>query len=387
MASAQDSSMSLVPVTPEAPAPIIAFPYQRLPNELKLMIWRYAFSFGPIFAHRIQLRRDPISTKLVVRPNAMQTDKDDKDLARNQWQALCRIDKFTFGFLLKSERPDGIVTIETSPLENGTLRRLGTEIKINGPKDLVIFDRESAEARYLNHHTIFEYQGLFRGITRISIELQTTGSLSTPGHFRCGCGWLLDHEYHPLRCNQDLIRFLEHFQDLKVLYISMPIRHRDINTYAVRQVEKMVGNRMVRGYAADSPYSVILYEYLLQVAEQHGLERFDDSGVTYCEIRLEDAARFFYLGEVMDTDVRRFHDAIAYLNRELLGRPQMNIRVGLIAELDLRGVWCYEDGKSGKMETASQALVVKPWFKDPKTVDAPSGPRLYFIKRDTFFFQ
>lgn len=200
--------------------------YPRLPGELKLIIWKYAFAEWSSGAHRLRLFINPIHpTRLAIEP--LRKEAEDVSAWRARFRIAC-VDRWASKeyrlFLMKRAR--------LLHQDEGFKQKYPARPYFNPKEDLVTFrfDYGATMASLVMLDQV-ETREVFKGITRIGIEaeyfLQGFKRNKSFKPFRCMCT-------HPRAfrrdvCCQSLCRFLEWFPDLQEVYMIWPISKGTMN--------------------------------------------------------------------------------------------------------------------------------------------------------------
>ncbi|KAI0194307.1 hypothetical protein EV127DRAFT_478294 [Xylaria flabelliformis] len=261
--------------------------YPRLPTELKVMIWEYAFAEWYSGAHRFRLLINPRSpTKLVLRP-----DNDQKDDA-SAWRerlTLAKIDscsEYVFNKLQhEATRRNQLKLLykDTSYSRRRRVEENGVAANICADTDLVTFrfnyGATEASLALLNR---VENKEVFSGITRVGIEVEffREGHMSKskkykPFGFQCSGG---QHDTHPPgACVFEIINFLAWFKDLKVVYIIFALKH-DGQLPSSNLLSDRASGKGVKQSTLD------VFQALQEIARRRGLKQFHARNGTYCEV-------------------------------------------------------------------------------------------------------
>ncbi|KAI1757522.1 hypothetical protein F4782DRAFT_546652 [Xylaria castorea] len=282
-------------------APAEFLPYPRLPNELKVMIWEYAFAEWSSGAHRFRLLITPqSSTKLTMRP-----DNDQKDDA-SAWRerlAFAKIDacsEYVFGRLqyeAKERNQLKLLYKDTSHNRRRRVEENGVAANIHADTDLVTFrfnyGATQASLALLNH---VENREVFAGITQVGIEVEflQRGWNSTPKYkpfrFQCThCQLFHPPEHGP----KGVVNFLSWFKDLKVVYIIFTLRCRGQHDLRDSLLDRTSALPRFRADGRRVNQSALnRFQALQDIVRQRGLKRFHDRNGTYCEIPFKLFAKF-----------------------------------------------------------------------------------------------
>ncbi|KAI1734641.1 hypothetical protein F4680DRAFT_453799 [Xylaria scruposa] len=283
--------------------------YPRLPNELKVMIWEYAFAEWSSGAHRFRLFINPQSpTKLVMRP-----DNDQKDDA-SAWRerlALAKIDscsKYVFIKLQRKAKQRNQLKLlykDTSYSRRRRVEENGVAANICADTDLVTFRFNygvtEASLALLSH---VENKEVFTGITQVGIEVDfllkgcVRNSKYKPFRFHCR------HPYghHPPgACQTGVVNFLRWFKDLKTVYLIFALRcgGQDALSNYLRLTHTAALSRLrTNGRNVNQP-TLDAFKAIQGFAQQRGLKQFHNRDGTYCEMNyigiLWEYIEYFYM--------------------------------------------------------------------------------------------
>ncbi|KAI0554869.1 hypothetical protein F4679DRAFT_240292 [Xylaria curta] len=269
--------------------------YPRLPNELKVMVWEYAFVEWSSGAHRFRLLINPQSpTKLVMRP-----DNDQKDDA-SAWRerlTLAKIDscsEYVFSKLQREAKQRNQLKLlykDTSYRRRRRVEENGVAANICADTDLVTFrfnyGTTQASLALLSH---VENREIFAGITQVGIELDFfwNGYMKTPKYkpFGFQCAHLGFHL--PGTCPVGAVNFLRWFKDLKTIYIIFILKCEGKDELS----NFLSGRTTVFPCLCASRHKVNqstldTFQALQDIAQQRGLKQFHNRYGTYCEFPLE----------------------------------------------------------------------------------------------------
>ncbi|RYC65902.1 hypothetical protein CHU98_g347 [Xylaria longipes] len=272
-------------------APTEFIHYPRLPNELKAMVWEYAFAEWSSGAHRFQLVICRESrTKLVMRPDKVQ--KDDASAWRERL-ALAKTDYCSADVFRRIQcKAEGRNQLKLLCKDRSYIRRRWVEdgfaAKIHLETDLVTFrfnyGLSDASLALLSP---VDNKDLFTGITQVGIEVDLikTGYFKRNQKtrpFRCLCRHPAHHYYH---CHIEVAKFLQYFKDLKVVYIIFTLtsaHKKRISTFLSSHAT--VPSRLRAHGHRVNQLNLDAFQALQDIAQKEGLEQFHDRNGTYCEI-------------------------------------------------------------------------------------------------------
>ncbi len=229
--------------------------YPRLPDELKLEIWRHAIP-SPA-AHRFKLIVPSVFANggvvMSIEPINPSADKDPS-VWRDAWNcsAVDNIAREVVGplenrvllwqFGRRGSRrnvEDAVINVEDTPrnVENAASReaeslrpRHGCKATIDGSRDLVLF-RLAGEDLDPWLLARAENRRLMRGIARVAIEWKNPSGpwrgWNVPP-FNCTCNGVLSHSSQ-VYCHSSLAKFLSLFQDMETFYIILRISRKQID--------------------------------------------------------------------------------------------------------------------------------------------------------------
>ncbi|KAJ3560212.1 hypothetical protein NPX13_g9378 [Xylaria arbuscula] len=215
-------SLSGESVSPDEDAP--TFPqYQKLPAELKLMVWRYGFKHWFKGAHRFRLFVNPKHpTRLAIEPSHKEVE--DMSAWRERVRIAC-VDRWAYAeFKLITKMA------KYKPLH----RNRGLKQKFPGrpyfdpEEDLVTFKFDYGDTvASLVMLDIEDHRQVFQNIKRIGVEAEffDKGFKKTKRYmpFRCACEIPHGLDWGSI-CVNSLYNFLESFQNLEEFYIIYPIK-------------------------------------------------------------------------------------------------------------------------------------------------------------------
>ncbi|KAI0856728.1 hypothetical protein F4860DRAFT_528888 [Xylaria cubensis] len=286
--------------------------YPRLPTELKVMIWEYAFAEWSSGAHRFRLLINPRSpTKLVLRP-----DNDQKDDA-SAWRerlTLAKIDscsEYVFNKLQhEATRRNQLKLLykDTSYSRRRRVEENGVAANICADTDLVTFRfNYGATEASLALLSRVENKEVFSGITRVGIEVDffREGHMSKskkykPFGFQCSGGYGGYHDAHPPgACVFEIINFLSWFKDLKVVYIIFALKHDGQLPPTNLSDRAAVPARLRASGQRVNQSTLNMFQALQEIARRRGLKQFHDRNGTYCEVT-RSMIKYATISELMD---------------------------------------------------------------------------------------
>ncbi|TRX92503.1 hypothetical protein FHL15_006670 [Xylaria flabelliformis] len=300
--------------------------YPRLPTELKIMVWKYAFAKWSSGAHRFRLLVNPqFPTSLVLRP-----DNDQKEDA-SAWRerlSLAKIDscsEYVFNKLQHEATQRNQLKLlykDTSYSRRRRVEENGVAANICADTDLVTFRfNYGATEASLAILSRVENKKVFSGITQVGIEVELfrKGYISKkykPFKFRCR-----DHyNYHPPRaCPYEIVNFLTWFEDLEVVYIIFALKyeaqHASSNLLSDRaavQPHLRASGTRVNQHTLETFQALqgkrpcweqlrlnFAYEFHVEIARRRGLKQFHNRNGTYCAVTgsmLKHAAKLELIG-------------------------------------------------------------------------------------------
>ncbi|KAK5630181.1 hypothetical protein RRF57_005896 [Xylaria bambusicola] len=324
-------------------------PYPRLPAELKLEVWKYAFEEWSNGVHRFRLFVDPARpTRLTYEP--CNKEVDDVSVWR-QRVGMASLDSFAFDEFRRFKATATLLH------RNDTLgRKIPGRALANPKTDLVTFRFDYGETiASLVMLDPLETSEVFKGITRIGVELEFFnrgfGRNKAYKPFYCICpdGHLAGSTSKDY-CFQQMFRFIRFFPDLEEFYIICPITktnlRKDWIKFFPRKLERLVPKR---GKTAITQASLDVYRQLQKIAQEEGLEEFRNRAGAYCEFPWGYASTFLHLGWHVEWHLLSLRDVWAN-GQQMLDSNQAKIDFKFLAWSDLRGVTVGQGGPALRAE-------------------------------------
>ncbi|KAI1292965.1 hypothetical protein F5Y03DRAFT_400201 [Xylaria venustula] len=320
--------------------------YQKLPAELKLMIWAFHFKHWQSGAHRFRLTlHDTRQNRLALKPDLDQWTDVSAWRERN---ATARVDKYSFdAFHMELEKLPSVLSFcQLPPPGKRSKKNYGTRALVNDATDLVTFRFNYGTTRGgLNYLNLAANRGVFAGITRIGIEysffLQGWVRNSVYMPFQCIC-----QVRTPNYCPKCIVRFLRFFKDLKTFYLVFPIKESLLKKEPAILCQSKPKTSRALERKGKRQLSLDVFRYL---EEMHAAEENQDRGKkpekisdmfhdrmgTYLEVTEANMSNLFYYypSKTRLARLRKTWDDESILHPEM--RP---IEFKVLAYIDLRNV-------------------------------------------------
>ncbi|KAI8627110.1 hypothetical protein F5Y19DRAFT_487039 [Xylariaceae sp. FL1651] len=269
--------------------------YPRLPPELKLKIWQFAYDEYKPGAHMFKLTLDSKNpTRLIVKPD------EDQRADRSAWRERLKVSKvceLADAVRLLADRKNVSLFKDTTSRRTVYKEENGVEAMVNGENDLVVFKHRYGDSRAeVELLCPIENSQTFAGITRLGIDidwfrggkyLSSRNCFGKYNPFPCQCG-----RHCRVCCTEAIVRFARFFKNLDTFYLLFNLRTSYLRQQGQPDSLADAPQVLIYGGPVTTPISqlsVDVFAYFQDIANRQGLEQFHDRAGTYCEITRPDS--------------------------------------------------------------------------------------------------